>query len=121
MLQAFISDAPFRYLYLGQFETMSLALAAKAAAQQTLYGPSGCPSAPPAAGGAAATAAGGGGVGAAAAAAAGLSVPAVSQAEVKAMAVKLAAGKQGDLVRQVMKRHGTLHLLGSAAAGAKKK
>lgn len=98
---------------------MALALAAKAAAQQTLYGPSGCPSAPPAAGGAAAAAAGGGGDGAAAAAA-GLSVPAVSQAEVKAMALKLAAGKHGDLVRQVMKRHSTLHLLGSAAAGAKK-
>jgi hypothetical protein len=38
------------------------------------------------------------------------------------MAGKLAAGKQGDLVRQVMKRHGTLHLLGStASAGGKRK
>lgn len=78
---------PFRYLYLGQYESMAAALTAKAAALHVLYGPD------PEGGG-------GGGAGVSA-----------SVADVKAMAARLIVGKQGDLVRGVMKQHGTLDLL----------
>lgn len=89
---------------------MAAALAAKAAAQQALYGPRGQsqPGPGPAKGfkrGMAQAAA------AAAANEAAMEGVVVSQAEVKAFAVRLVATKQGDLVRSVMEEHGTLGLL----------
>lgn len=97
---------PFRYLYLGQHSTVSAAMAAKAAAQQVLYGPTGRNHGT---------------------AAADLQqqqqeaeeedddkgVPAVADSEVKAMVARLINGRQGELVKSVMQQHGTLSLLDS--------
>jgi hypothetical protein len=106
LLQAFLSDTPFRYLYLGQFQTLSAALNAKATAQQVLYGPSGRSNAPPAKANKAKDSAA-----AAAASEAGAEVQPASEADLRTMALKLIAGRQGDLVKGVMKQHGTLGLL----------
>jgi hypothetical protein len=114
LLQAFISDNPFRYLYLGQFKTLPAALAAKAAAHHALYGPSGRSTVPSSknTGSKGKELQGGRGAaeGDAPAAAAG-DGPAVTEAEARAMAAKLVAGKQGDMVRSVMRQHGTIWLL----------
>lgn len=113
LLQAFISDNPFRYLYLGQFKTLAGALAAKAAAHHALYGPSGRSTAPPSKGTGSKGKGlqGGGGAADGDAPAAAGDGPAVTEAEARAMAAKLVAGKQGDMVRSVMRQHGTLGLL----------
>jgi hypothetical protein len=88
---------------------MAAALAAKAAAQQALYGPTGQSHSGP--GPAKGFKRGMGQAAAAAAAEAAMQSVVVSQADVKAAAVKLAGCKQADLIKSVMKEHGTLHLL----------
>jgi hypothetical protein len=107
LLQAFLSDTPFRYLYLGQFPTLPAALNARATAQQVLYGQAGRSNTPPAKTNKSMHSA----AAAAAANDAGAEVQPASEADLRAMASKLTAGKQGDVVKGVMKHHGTLGLL----------
>lgn len=74
---------------------MQAAAAARAAAHQMLYGPTGRPAV----------------VGAGGAEEQQQQAPVVAEAEMKALVVRLMSGKQADLVRAVMKQHGTLALL----------